>query len=241
MISAGVRPRARGAPGPRCRRRPSRACAVRPADERVVGEDGGVARPRSRASRIWAGVASRRSRPRTTRSIAWRRSSTTTQNRTSSCRAGRGSAGRRSATASSWQRSDQTGPSTLLPPPSATRRTGPSPGSRSGSRPGSPVPATRPPCSRPTLRTSSASSRSHRRAPRRGAASAACVGRRRRSASDWRTGPSSARRTRARRGPRAAPPRTRAGSAAGRGPRSAAALGPGCAPATPQTQIAFAT
>ena len=52
--------------------------ARRPPDERVVEERGGVSRPRRRARRSWTGVASSRSRPRMTRSMPWRMSSTTT-------------------------------------------------------------------------------------------------------------------------------------------------------------------
>ena len=118
--------RPRAARGRRCRPTTSRACA-RPAAGSADGGGirGGAARPRSRPSRIWAGVASSRSRPRTTRSIPWRRSSTTTRSRRSSCRADRGSAGR-----PTWPRRRRTArrcrPSRPpCPPPSATRRTGP--------------------------------------------------------------------------------------------------------------------
>ena len=60
---------------------PSAFESLRPSGRRISGwwrNRGGAGRPRRRPRRIWAGVASRRSSPRTTRSIPWRRSSTTT-------------------------------------------------------------------------------------------------------------------------------------------------------------------
>ena len=51
---------------------------IRLPDQRMVGEGRRRVAPSSRPSRIWAGVASTRSSPRTTRRSAWRRSSTTT-------------------------------------------------------------------------------------------------------------------------------------------------------------------
>ena len=156
-------------------------------------------------------LAQRRRRPR--------------RSRRSSCRAGRGSAGRPTARHRPG-RVRPAGPSTTRCRRRAPRAGPDRPAPRSRQPPGQPIPDhVRPCCLRPRANVDRAQSQpytSHRRgADARAAAYAA--------ARPGRSGgPVRGRRgTRATRGPPAAPRRTRAGSAAGRGPRSAAALGPG--------------
>ena len=147
----------------------------------MVGERRGVARPSRRPSRICTGVVARRSRPRTTRSTSWRRSSTTTANAyvqfPSRSRTGRSPS---AATSSAH------GP-TRRPSSAPSRRrgrlaaTGPSSAaSATAARTARPVPRDDR-ARRPTARRSSANSRSRRRGRRRSASSAPRTARRRRT------------------------------------------------------------
>ncbi len=176
-------------------------------------------------SRIWAGVAWSRSRPRTTSVTPWRRSSTTTQNAVGPVAVpvadGQVAARRRPR-----RRRGPSRPSIHVsePAPSATRSTGPSRPAR-GSRPGSRCPATAGRAPRP----------GRERRPRAVAAVDEAVGAQplrgvgvggQRIGSVWRTGPASATNPSQARSSSDGRVELRPGARSRRGPRCAAAPAP---------------
>ena len=217
--------------------------AIRPPDQRVVGErraaSRGRAADRAGSARPSHGAGRGRGRRGRCPGAGHRRPR---RSRTSSCHAGRGSARSPSVPTSSAHGPTSRSIHDSSPAPESRPAGQGRPAPRSRQPPGQPGPGPRAPMRRrPTPRTWSACSRSHRPGPRRGAAPAALAYAAAHPSSVWRSGPASGREPEPAEVLEQRRRRTRAGSAAGRGPRSAAGRRRRPSRASPHVQTALAT